>query len=322
MTAHPRIVVVGTGAVGGYYGALLARAGREVCFLARSDHAELARSGLRVDSVNGDFVLATLSAHHAAETVAPCEIAIVALKTTSNAALPSILPRVLAPGGSVILLQNGLGEEEKVAELPGVGSVMAGLAFVCVSKVGPGHIRHFDYGAVRLAEYTRRGAAGITPALAAVGAELEAAGVPVTLEPDWLAARWRKLVWNLPYNGLSVVLRADTGALMASPPARALIAAMMREVAAASAAEHRAIPDAFIEQMLTMTDAMRPYLPSMRLDFDAGRELELAAMYAVPVRRARAAGAPMPRVEALLAELEFLVAARDEVRRSSNQVDC
>lgn len=313
-----RLVVVGAGAVGGYFGARLARAGHDVQFLARSDREHLERHGLRVESVAGDFTLAPVEAHADPAAVRPVEIALVALKTTANAALPAILPRVLVPGGTVVLLQNGLGEEERAAALPGVGAVLAGLAFVCVSKVGPGHVRHLDYGSIRLAAFAPGGAAaGITPVMERLGAALEGAGVPVTLEPDWLAARWQKLVWNVPYNGLSVLLRADTGALMASPPVRALVAAMMREVTAASAAEGHSIGDAFVDEMLTGTDAMRPYLPSMRLDFDAGRPLELASMYAVPVARARAAGAPMARVEALLAELEFLVAARDGGREST-----
>jgi len=309
-----RIVVVGTGAVGGYYGALLARAGHDVQFLARSDHEHLLRHGLRVESVRGDFSLPRVAAHADPAAVRPAELALVALKTTANAALPALLPRVLAPGGAAVLLQNGLGEEERVAAIPGVGAVLAGLAFVCVTKVGPGHVRHRDYGAVRLAAYAPGAAAGVTPVMERLGAALEGAGVPVTLEPDWLAARWRKLVWNVPYNGLSVLLRADTGALMASPPVCALVAATMREVTAASAAEGRPIADEFVEEMLALTRGMRPYLPSMRLDFDAGRPLELPAMYAVPTARARAAGAPMVRVEALLAELELLVAARDAER--------
>lgn len=198
-----------------------------------------------------------------------------------------------------------------MAAIPGVAGVFSGLAFVCASKAGPGHIRHHDYGALRLAEYAPGGvAAGLTPALRALEALFTRADVEASLEADWLGARWHKLVWNIPYNGLSVVLRADTGRLTASAPSRALIGALMGEVCAASAAEGHAVPDAVAAEMLTMTAAMKPYLPSMRLDFDAGRELELESMYAVPTRRARAAGAAMPRVEALLAELEYLVATR------------
>jgi 2-dehydropantoate 2-reductase len=309
-----RIAVVGTGAVGLYYGGLLARAGHEVHFLARGDHAHLVEHGLRVDSDHGGFVLPRISAHVDPAAVPPCDHALVTLKTTGNAALPGILPRVLAPGGTTVLLQNGLGEEERTAALPGVSTLLAGLAFVCVTRLGPGHVRHFDYGAVRLAEYAPGGAAaGTTPAMERLGAALREAGVPVAFEPDWLGARWRKLVWNVPFNGLSVALRTDTGALMASPSTRALVVALMREVTAASAAEGHPIPGAFVDEMISLTDAMRPYLPSMRLDFDAGRELELGAMYRTPVERARAAGAPMVRVETLLAELEFLVASRSAV---------
>lgn len=306
------VIVIGTGAVGGFFGARLVRSGYDVHFLVRSDYEHIGRHGLRIDSVDGDFTLPRVQVHASAgTTVPPCDIALVTLKTTENRGLGHLLPRVLVPGGTVVLLQNGLGEEERVAAIPGVGSVVAGLAFVCVTKVGPGHIHHLDYGTVRLAEYAPGGvAAGLTPALQALCEFFEGAGIPVIPEPSWLRARWHKLVWNIPYNGLSVVLRADTAALMASSPIRALIESLMREVSAASAAEGHPIREESVGEMLANTAVMRPYLPSMRGDFDAGRELELETMYAVPIRRARAAGAPMRQVEALHAELQFLSARR------------
>lgn len=309
---RPRIAVIGTGALGGYYGGLLARAGHDVHFLVRSDLAHVQARGLRIDSVDGDFVLPRVQAHGTAASVPPCDLALVCLKATQNAVLGDVLPALLVDGGSVVLLQNGLGEEERLADLARVGSVVSALGFVCATKTAPGHVRHLDYGALRLAEYgPGRTAAGLTPHLEAVGALFTGAGVKVTLAEDWLEARWKKLVWNVPFNGLTVVLRADTGELVGHAPTRALVRSIMLEVTAAAAAEGRSIGEEFVDRMLADTAAMRPYLPSMRVDYDAGRPLETHTMYRVPLARGAAGGVEMVRTEMLAAELELVAESRD-----------
>jgi 2-dehydropantoate 2-reductase len=184
---------------------------------------------------------------------------------------------------------------------------LGGLCFVCSLQVGPGRIDHVDYGAVTLGEHRADGAAaGITPAVEAVAADLAAAGVKVTPQPDLVLARWKKLVWNIPYNGLSVVLDAGTDELMGDPSTRALVHALMGEVQAGAASQGRTIDDAFVDQMLADTDAMTPYRTSMKLDFDSGRPLELEAIYRTPLARARAVGVELPRIATVAAQLELL----------------
>ncbi len=308
----PRIAVIGTGALGGLYGGRLVRSGHSVHFLVRSDFDHVSRHGLRVDSIDGDFVVPDIHAYERAEDMPRCDLALVCLKATANDSLHSLLPQILEPGGIVVLLQNGLGEEERVAPIDGVGTVISALGFVCATKVGPGHIRHQDYGSIRLAEYQRdRKPAGITPRLKSVSQLFERSGVTVGVAEDWLDARWKKLVWNVPFNGLSVILRADTGELLGHPPTRQLVRALMREVSRAAAAEGRPIDNDFIERMITDTARMRPYLPSMRVDFDAGRPLETSVMYRAPMLRAAESGVGMPHTATLATQLEFLAAARD-----------
>lgn len=296
--------IIGAGAVGGYYGALLQRSGREVHFLLHRDHAHVKAHGLRIDSVAGDFVLSRVRAYAAVGDMPRCDVVIVALKATANHVLPGILPHVLRPDGHVLLLQNGLGAEAEVAVLVGEDRVMGGLCFLCSNKIGPGHIRHLDYGVVTLADY-RPGdaAAGITPRMRALGADLEQAGVDVNLHEDLAAARWKKLVWNIPFNGLSVVLDTTTDCLVGDPHTRGRCRDLMDEVRAGSAACGRPIDAAFADRMLADTETMQPYRTSMKLDYDAGRPMEIEAIYGRPIQAARAHGVDMKRTETLRQQL-------------------
>jgi 2-dehydropantoate 2-reductase len=301
-----RYALIGAGAVGGLYGGRLAAAGHELHVLARSDAAHLRDHGLVVESPDGGLhVHPTI--HTDVATIPPVDVVMVALKTTVNHSLPALLGPVARDASTVLVLQNGLGvEAQALAAAPGA-TVVGAMCFVCAVKDGPGHVRHLDYGKVTVAQHVAGGAAaGVTDELDAVAKDLAASGTEVVCDPDLVAARWRKLVWNIPYNGLTVVLDAGTDELMADPAARALVEALMAEVGAAAAAVGRPLPDGFIDEMLQMTDTMVPYRPSMKLDHDARRPMELEAIYANPVRAARAAGCAVPRIESLWYQLAFL----------------
>ena len=192
--------IIGTGAIGGYYGALLQRAGHTVRFLLRADYEHVKSHGLRVDSKGGDFTLPRVQAYRQPADIPPSDAVLVCLKTTENHVLPTVLPHVLADDGVVVLLQNGLGMEDDVARTVGPDRVMGGACFICSHKVGPGHVHHMDYGAVTLGDYKDDGTpAGVTERVRSIGADLEAAGVEVRLSGDLPATRWTKLVWNVPF---------------------------------------------------------------------------------------------------------------------------
>lgn len=305
-----RWALVGPGAVGGLYGGMLAVAGCEVHALFRSDADHVRRHGFRLRSPLHDgpvpFVV-----HDDASTVPPVDAVMVATKTTVNGDLAPVLGLLTRAGTIVAVLQNGLGVEAQVAAAcaPGV-EVVGGLCFVCSNRVGPGEVHHLDYGTITLGAHSSDGSAGgRTPALEAVERDLAGTGLDVVVDDDLVAARWRKLVWNIPFNGLSVVLDAATDEIMADPTSRAEARALMEEVAAAAAACGKPLPARFVDQMLEMTDAMAPYATSMKLDHDAGRPLELDAIYGATIAAARAASCPVPRIEALAARLAEL--ARD-----------
>jgi len=206
------------------------------------------------------------------------------------------------------MLQNGLGVEEVAAAVTGDEvTVLGGLCFVCTAKVGPGHVRHIDYGRVTLGEHhPSYAAAGITDAVRSVADDLAVAGVEVVACEALGEARWKKLVWNIPYNGLSVALCAGTDELMADPDSRTLISDLMHEVLDGAEACGHGFEREFVDMMLTATEKMTPYAPSMRLDYDEGNALEVDAIYAAPLAAAAAAGVALPRIEALWRELRFL----------------
>ncbi|NLF39911.1 putative 2-dehydropantoate 2-reductase [bacterium] len=298
--------IVGTGAVGGLYGACLQKAGHTVHFLAHSDAEYIAQHGLEVESPWGDISLPQVHVYSRTNDMPACDVVCVCLKSTMNHLLPRLLPPLLHPGTVILLMQNGLGAEEEMAALFPSALVAGGLCYVASNKAGPGHIRHIGEGNVLLGAHSN----GMQDLINRIRSDFTAAGVPCTVDPSLFDARWRKLVWNIPYNGLSVVLNVETDRIMAHPSSRALVADIMKEVVLGNHACGGTIEEGYIAELMAVTDRLKPYSPSMKLDYEAARPLEVEYIHRRPVAAARAAGFEMARVEALAAELEFLDAQR------------
>ena len=297
-----KYAVVGTGALGGYYGGKLAEAGGDVHFLLNSDYDQVQKNGLQVDSVKGDFHLSRVNAYSAAATMPPADVVLVCLKTTNNHLLKEMLQPLLKEDSLVILIQNGLGIEAALEEeLPGT-LIAGGLAFICSQKVGPGHIEHLDYGKLILASYNLQDDA----VLKQVCRDFEQAGVPCEFSDDLDLSRWQKLVWNVPFNGLTVVLNTTTDAIMKNPLSRKLACDMMAEVVTGAQACGVNVQAGFADKMMALTSGMKPYAPSMKLDFDSRRALEIKAIYSQPVQQAAKHGVEMKKVEMLEKQLLFI----------------
>ncbi|WP_369959375.1 putative 2-dehydropantoate 2-reductase [Pseudomonas benzenivorans] len=311
---NPRIGVIGTGAIGGFYGLMLARAGFDVHFLLRSEFATVAEQGLQLNSaVHGALHLKPVQAYRAAADMPRCDWLLVGAKTTSNAELAPVIAQVAADGAKVLLLQNGLAVEEALRPLlPESLHLLGGLCFICAHRAAPGVVEHQALGAVNLGYHSGPVSDGAQrQQIAEEGAALfKAAGLDSTALADLEQGRWQKLVWNVPYNGLSVLLNAGTGALMADPDSRALIQALMQEVADAALACGQRLPEGYPGKLLAATDRMPDYWPSMYHDFAQHRPLELQAIYAAPLAAAEQAGCDMPRVRALYQALCFLDRAK------------
>ncbi|MEI6083660.1 MAG: putative 2-dehydropantoate 2-reductase [Verrucomicrobiota bacterium] len=294
-----RYAIIGSGALGGFYGARLQRAGCEVHFLFHSEYEHVRQHGLVIESKDGDFTLPKVNAYQNARDLPPCDVVIVALKATQNQLLPALLPGT----GTVLLLQNGLGGEELIAGIVGPERVMGGLCFLCSNKAGPGHIRHLDYGLISLGEFATRGG---SDRMVTIAADLDRAGIQTQLLDDLRVARWNKLVWNIPYNGLSVILNANTDVLMANPDTRQLVEQIMREVVADAQLCGVPVENEIVPKLLDYTDKMTPYRTSMKIDLDELRPMEVEAIFGNPLRAAQAAGAKSPILMTLYRQLTFL----------------
>ncbi|MDI2591227.1 putative 2-dehydropantoate 2-reductase [Pseudomonas sp. 681] len=308
--ARPKIGIVGTGAIGGFYGVMLARAGFDVHFLLRSEFSAVAEHGLRVDSaVHGALTLNPVQAYSAAEDMPSCDWLLVGAKTTSNAGLAPAIIHAAAPGARVLVLQNGLDVEDSLrALLPDSLHLLGGLCLICVHREGPGVITHQALGSVNVGYHS--GPALDDAARMAIveeGASLfRTAGIDSQAMPNLHQARWQKLVWNIPYNGLSVLLGASTTPLMADADSRALIQLLMAEVVQGAKACGHDMPPGYADYLFLMTEKMTDYWPSMYHDFLHKRPLELEAIYARPLAAAKAAGCELPRIDALYRSLGFI----------------
>lgn len=301
-----KIAIIGSGAIGAFYGARLLQAGHEVHFLFHSDFDHVREHGLRVDSVDGDMFFPRVHAYGRPEDMPRCELVLVATKTTTNHLLEKLLTPVCGEGSTVVLMQNGLNGERAIERL-GLGVTVIGcLCFVCCNKLGPGHIAHLDYGKVELGHYRPdEMPAGITPELELAASVFDSAGLSVQRSEDLILSRWRKLFWNVAFNGPCALLGATTDQIVGCAATRELARELMTEVMIGALSAGREIPESFIDDILTSTDQMAPYKPSMMLDAENGRPLEVEAIYGEPLRTAATRDVVLPCVRTVYQQLIF-----------------
>ena len=315
--------IIGTGAIGGYYGGRLQQAGCTVHFLLRSDYEHVRNCGLIIESVDGSFALPTVNAYNNPAEIPPVDVAIVALKTTQNAQIHALLPQ-LKPAGVILSLQNGLQIEESIAAQLGqdAPAILGGLCFIYSNKASPGHICHSGGGSILIGAHNKAyQPQPPTPVMKAILEDFQQANIAISLTDDLPMARWRKLVWNVPYNGLSVVLNATTEELMKQANARSLVTTLMEEVVAVantwgeriSPETERYIGADVIRELLSKTAGMPSYRTSMKLDYDQGRSLEIEAILGAPICTAQRLKVAVPAMRTLYQQLCFL-----DQRRGSN----
>ena len=290
-----KIAIVGSGAVGGYYGGMLAHSGHDVHFLMRADLETVRRDGLVILTKGREVRLPRLQCAGTTAEIGPVDLVIISVKATANRELERLLPPLIGKGTALLTLQNGLGNEAFLSERWGAERVMGALCFVCINRDAPGVIRHIDHGSISIGEYRRP----VSARVRAVAEAFNAVDVQANAVDDLEGERWRKLLWNIPFNGLSIAAGANVAEVLADAGLRVLARSLMGEVLDAARRLGHEIPDSFADWQIERSDSMGPYRPSSMIDYEMGRPVEVEAIWGEPLRQGLAAGAKMRRLEFL-----------------------
>jgi 2-dehydropantoate 2-reductase len=295
----PSIAIVGAGAVGGYYGGRLAQHGHDVHFLLRSDYPAWKAQGLRVQSIDGDFTLPArnLRVYSEAQHMPKVDLVIITLKTTENHQIAQLVRPLLHDETAILTLQNGLGNEQLLADLFGTQRVLGGMAFTCLNRVSPGVIQHTDHGFIRLGEFC--GPTGRSERAIRIADLLAQSMIHASAIEDLRGGRWDKQVWNVPFNGLGALLDASTDRLIGDEDGTRLVRAIMEEVLEAARADGVELSADSPLKKIESTRTMGAYQSSTQIDRRLGRPMEIEAIFGQPVEIARRACKTLPLLEML-----------------------
>lgn len=298
-----RVLVVGAGGVGAYFGGRLAQSGKaEISVVCRSDYASVIAHGYRIKSIAGDFDFMPAGVYR---TPADCpeelDLVIVTTKVLPGIDVPAMIRPVIRENTAILLIQNGLGMEEEMAAAYPDNPLLGAIAYIGVFREGDGQITHQGGGTLAIGKYPQ-GDSALLDWLVYTWSNV---GVGTRKSEDIILDRWSKLVWNAPYNPVSILAGCvDTGVISADPLLDDLCAELMREVCAAAKACGKELPEDIVRRNLDYTHGFPPYKTSMLLDYENKRPLEVEAILGSIVRRADAKGVAIPRLQTLYALLQ------------------
>ncbi len=293
---------MGAGGTGGFFGGLLARAGEDVTFVARGPHLEAIRDrGLTVRSrLAGDFNLAVKATDDPKEA-GPADLVLFCVKAYDTASAAKLIVPVVTEDTMVLSVQNGIDNEERIAEVVGEEAILGAVAYVSsvieapgviAQKGGPGRIIFGELGG------------GSSPRTQRLLSTLKRAGIAAELHSDVKVALWEKFVFICAANGLTALTRLPLGPILANPETRDLLRSTMEEVDSIARAVGIRLPENTVDQHLRFTGGLEPSVRgSLYYDLEAGRRLELEALNGTVVRLGRQHGIPTPSNWAIYAAL-------------------
>jgi 2-dehydropantoate 2-reductase len=299
--ARMRIVIMGSGGTGGYFGAKLARAGEDVTFVARGAHlAALSANGLRIKSaVEGDWTVPAAAVERL-DGAPPADLVLFCVKSFDTEEAARLIRPVVGPATGVLSIQNGVDNEEKLALVLGAGHVLGGAVRVFATIEAPGVIAHTFGGHLSFGEMDGRETERARAFLAAC----RKASIPAELVPDVTRALWEKYVFLTTHAGVTALTRCPAGVLRAVPEIRELYRRTVTEILAIGRAAGVLVDDAVLEQGMKFLDTVAPNAySSLHHDLVTGKRLELEALHGHAVRLAERHGVAAPTVFAIYAAL-------------------
>lgn len=302
-----KIAVLGPGAIGAYYCSRLAKAGHEVHFVARSDYAAVEERGYEIREGHRSFRLHPARVHRDPGTIGKADLVVIALKSTANDLLPQLLPPLVDGHTMVLTLQNGLGNVEALSRIVPANQILGGLCFCCIKRVAPGVIECYMPGQIYIGEFLGT----YRPRTMELVGVFEAAEIACYFSNSLDESLWKKLCWNIPFNGLCIAAGGvSTEQLLAQKPLVKLARALMEEVREAAEAHGHAIDDAFLDQQFSATRKMGAYQPSSLIDYLAGKPVEIEAIFGEPLKRGENKELYLPHLRSLYWLVKSLCAMR------------
>jgi 2-dehydropantoate 2-reductase len=299
-----RILIYGAGGVGAFFGALLARAGRDVHFVARGAQLDALRSrGLRITSrLLGDVEVPRVSVAASAAESGRADLVLVCVKTHQTESILDDLAAAVGDDTVLIALQNGVESDEQLAARFGRRRVLPAAVYVGATIDEPGVVSH--QAPARISIGGREGFDA--DRLAVIHETLAATGQVVQISPDIQRERWRKLMWNASFNTVSAVTLRTPAELLALPETRALIVGIMSEVAEVARAQGINLQRSDIDEHIAWTERAAGMRTSTMVDRERGRTMEADALIGVIVRKGREAGVVTPASETMYALMKVM----------------
>jgi len=298
-----KVLVIGTGAVGSFYGSLLARQGVEVSVAARSDYDHVKVHGIDVasDTKLGNYHFRPHAVvRHAAELAEKPDYVLLCIKVVEHADRVGLLKDAVGPDTSIVLVSNGIDIEDEIARAFPNNELISGLAFICVTRTAPGKIWHQAYGRLALGSYPQ----GLSEKARILCDAFQPSGIACVASEDIVAARWQKCVWNAPFNPLSVLSGGlSTNDILSTQ--EPFVRAIMEEICLVAEASGHPLPADTVDKNIESTYKMPPYKTSMLLDFEAGRPMETEAILGNAVRAGRRVGVSIPHLESIYALMKL-----------------
>lgn len=298
-----KVLVMGAGAIGAYFGARLHQAGEDVTFCARGENLRALKDrGLRIESFRGDFDALVRATDDPSE-FGPYDLILFCVKVYDTDRAAEAIAECLAPGGAILTLQNGVEAEARLAEFFGADAVMGGNARVGVELVAPGKVLHLSTGVIEFGELHGRE----TPRARKIAETFQRAGILGELVSDFTTFRWSKLLWNSAFNTVTTLTRRKVGEVLEDSDGMGLVRSLMNETLAVAIAEGARLGPDRIESLLEHSRKnLRALKTSTLQDFERGKRLEYDALSGAVIRAARRHGIAVPATEAVYAMLKLL----------------
>ncbi len=293
-----KVAVMGAGAVGCYYGAMLARAGHEVVLIGRPAHVEAVNAnGLRLETRAFDEQV-RMAASTEPGAVQGADLVLFCVKSTDSESAAAQIGPHLAPGALVLTLQNGVDNDKRVrAVLPASNEVAAAVVYVATGMAGPGHVKHNGRGELVIAPSRRS---------EEVARHLAAAGVPTQISDNVRGSLWAKLILNCAYNALSAITQLPYGVLVQGTGVSDVIRDVVAECLAVATAEGVEVPGDTDAALRGIAQTMPAQYSSTAQDLARGKLSEIDHLNGLVVRRGEALGVPTPANRVLFVLVKLL----------------